>query len=73
MSERATRPSDQQAIAAIGHSFDLYEWTGGGPGYLHVHYIVLTPRLRERISALHAAPLHQHAAIMRQFASAIVD
>lgn len=123
VAERASRPSEQQAIAAVGHSFDLYEWTGGGPGYLHVHYaddeawhilegtltfrfadrdveaaagtsvfvpagvphdyveaagptrylIVLTPRLRALISALHAAPLHQHATIMRQFESAIVD
>src|SRR5690349_11026126 len=38
VANRATRSSDQQALAAIGHSFDLYEWTGGGPGYLHVHY-----------------------------------
>lgn len=119
---RATRPSEEGAIAAIGQSFDLHEWTGGGPGYLHVHYaddeawhilegtltfrfadrdveapagtsvfvpagvphdyyeaagptrylIVLTPRLRALVAALHAAPLHQHAAVMRQFESAIV-
>jgi mannose-6-phosphate isomerase-like protein (cupin superfamily) len=123
VADRAARPSDQQSIAAIGQSFALYEWTGGGPGYLHVHYaddeawhilegtltfrfadrhveasagtsvfvpagvphdyfeaagptrylIILTPRLRELITALHAAPLHQHAAIMRQFESAIVE
>ena len=119
----ATRPSSQQPMAAIGQSFDLYEWSGGGPGYLHVHYaddeawhilegtltfrfsdrqveaaagtsvfvpagvphdyfeaagptrylIILTPRLRELIAALHAAPFHEHAAIMRQFESAIVE
>ena len=119
----ATRPSGQPAIAAIGQSFDLYEWSGSGPGYLHVHYaddeawhilegtltfrfgdrqveaaagtsvfvpagvphdyfeaagptrylMILTPRLRALIAALQAAPLHQHAAIMRQFESAIVE
>jgi mannose-6-phosphate isomerase-like protein (cupin superfamily) len=123
VADRATRPRDQPAIAAIGQSFDLYEWTGGGPGYLHVHYVddeawhvlegtltfrfadrevaaaagtsvfvpagvahdyaeaagptrylmILTPRLRELITALHAAPVQQHAAIMRHFESAIVE
>ncbi|MEO8611829.1 MAG: cupin domain-containing protein [Chloroflexota bacterium] len=34
----ATRPSDQPGINAIGQSFDLSEWSGSGPGYLHVHY-----------------------------------
>src|SRR5690242_17128520 len=117
VADRATRPSSQHAIAAIGQSFDLYEWSGSGPGYLHVHYaddeawhilegtltfrfsdrqieasagtsvfvpagvahdyfeatgptrylIILTPRLRELIAALQAAPLQQHATIMRQF------
>ena len=114
---------DQKPIEAIGQSFDLYEWSGSGPGYLHVHYaddeawhvlegtltfrfgdrqveapagtsvfvpagvphdyfetagptrylIILTPRLRELIAALHSAPIQQHAAIMRQFESAIVE
>ena len=114
---------DQQPIAAIGQSFDLYEWTGSGPGYQHVHYaddeawhilegtltfrfgdrqveapagtsvfvpagvphdyfeaagptrylIIFTPRLRELINALHAAPFAEHATIMRQFQSAIVE
>lgn len=123
VADRATRPSDQQPIAAIGQSFALYEWTGGGPGYLHVHYaddeawhilegtltfrfadreivastgtsvfvpagvphdyfeaagptrylMILTPRLRELVTALHAAPLQQHAAILRQFESAIIE
>lgn len=115
--------SDQQPIEAIGQSFDLYEWTGSGPGYLHIHYkddeawhvlegtltfrfadrqveapagtnvfvpagvahdyfeaagptrylIILTPRLRELIAALHAAPFQDHPAIMRQFESAIIE
>jgi mannose-6-phosphate isomerase-like protein (cupin superfamily) len=123
VADRATRTNDQHAIAAMGHSFDLYEWTGSGPGYLHVHYaddeawhilegtltfrfgdrqveapagtsvfvpagvphdyaeaagptrylMILTPRLRALIAALHAAPLQEHAAIMRQFESAIVE
>jgi mannose-6-phosphate isomerase-like protein (cupin superfamily) len=123
VADRATRPTGQHAIAAIGQSFDLYEWSGSGPGYLHVHYmddeawhilegtltfrfgdhqveaaagtsvfvpagvahdyfeaagptrylIILTPRLRELIAALQAAPLQQHAVIMRQFESAIVE
>lgn len=121
--DRATRPRGQQPIAAIGLSFDLYEWSGSGPDYLHVHYaddeawhilegtltfrfgdrqveaaagtsvfvpagvphtyvevagptrylMILTPRLRALIAALHAAPLHQHATILRQFESAIVE
>jgi mannose-6-phosphate isomerase-like protein (cupin superfamily) len=119
----ATRPRGQHAIAAIGQSFDLYEWSGSGPGYLHVHYaddeawhilegtltfrfgdrqveaaagtsvfvpagvahdyfeaagptrylIILTPRLRELIAALQVTPLQQHATIMHQFESAIVE
>jgi mannose-6-phosphate isomerase-like protein (cupin superfamily) len=123
VADSATRPRGQQAIAAIGHSFDLYEWSGSGAGYLHVHYaddeawhilegtltfrfadrqieaaagtsvfvpagvahdyfeaagptrylIILTPRLRELIAALQAAPVQQHALIMRQFESAIVE
>lgn len=117
------RPSGQQGIAATGRSFDLYEWSGSGPGYLHVHYaddeawhilegtltfrfrdrevaasagtsvfvpagvahdyveaagptrylIILTPRLRALIAALQAAPSHEHATIMRQFESDIVE
>jgi mannose-6-phosphate isomerase-like protein (cupin superfamily) len=121
--DSAARSSGQQQIEAIGQSFDLYEWTGSGPGYLHVHYaddeawhvlegtltfrfadrqveapagtsvfvpagvahdyfeaagptrylIVLTPRLRELISALYAAPFQEHPTIMRQFKSAIIE
>jgi len=25
-------------IAATGQSFDVHEWSGSGPGYLHVHH-----------------------------------
>ena len=121
--DSARRASDQQPIAAIGQSFDLYEWSGSGPDYLHVHYaddeawhilegtltfrfrdrhieapagttvfvpagvphtyfeaagatrylIILTPRLRDLIAALHAAPREQHDLIMSQFESAIVE
>lgn len=28
----------QQPIAATGGSFDVHEWSGSGPSYLHVHY-----------------------------------
>lgn len=114
---------DRPAIAATGQSFDIHEWSGSGPDYLHVHHaddeawhilegtltfrfsdgeveapagttvfvpagvphayyeakgptrylIILTPRLRDLIAALHAAPYEQHGAIMRQFDSAIVE
>src|SRR6266508_6116027 len=123
VADSATRPSGQQAIAAIGQSFDLYEWSGSGPGYLHVHYaddeawhilegtltfkfrdkqvdvpagttvfvpagvahdyfeshgpthyfIILTPRLRDLISALHGTPREQHNAIMRRFEYEILE
>jgi hypothetical protein len=113
----------QPPIQANGQSFDVQEWSGGGPGYLHVHHgddeawhvldgtltfrfkdreveapagttvfvpagiahdyyeahgptrylIILTPRLRNLIAALHAAPFIQHAAIMRQYESEIVE
>jgi mannose-6-phosphate isomerase-like protein (cupin superfamily) len=35
---RAKPASSHSPIAATGHSFDLYEWSGSGPDYLHVHY-----------------------------------
>jgi quercetin dioxygenase-like cupin family protein len=122
VADAQTQASDQSPIAAIGRSFAIYEWSGSGPTYLHVHYaddeawhilegvltfrfsdkqveapagttvfvpagtphayfeaqgptrylIILTPRLRDLISALHGAPLEQHDAIMHQFDSAIV-
>src|SRR5215216_2626180 len=116
------RAIEEGGIAAIGQSFDIQEWSGSGPDYLHVHYsddeawhilegtltfkfmekqveahagttvfvpagvphayyeaagptrylIIMTPRLRDLIAALHAAPRDQHATIMRQFDSEIV-
>jgi quercetin dioxygenase-like cupin family protein len=110
-------------ILATGGSFDIYEWSGNGPDYLHVHYsddeawhilegtltfkfsdrveevpagttvfvpagvphayyeahgpvrylIILTPRLRELIAALHAAPFKEHNEIMRRFDSEIIE
>lgn len=32
------RSSNANPIAMIGHSFEIHEWTGSGPGYLHVHF-----------------------------------
>ena len=117
------RPTREHSpIAATGKSFDIYEWSGSGPDYLHVHYaddeawhvlegtltfrfidrqvdappgttvfvpagaphtyfeaagptrylVILTPRLRALIAALHAAPYAQHADILGRFESAIV-
>jgi quercetin dioxygenase-like cupin family protein len=113
----------QSPISAMGGSFDIYEWSGSGPDYLHVHYsddeawhvlegtltfkfadkvveapagttvfvpagvphsyyeakgptrylIILTSRLRELISALHAAPFREHGEIMRKFDSEILE
>lgn len=119
----AARAEGRQPISAVGQSFDIQEWSGGGPGYLHVHYaddeawhilegtltfrfsdreveapagttvfvpagvphdyfeahgptrylIIMTPRLRELIAALHAAPLAEHKAIMRRFESELLE
>src|ERR1051325_11688974 len=30
--------SQQSRIAATGQSFEIHEWRGSGPDYLHVHY-----------------------------------
>lgn len=118
-----TRTDNQQPISAIGKTFDVYEWSGSGPDYLHVHYsddeawhvlegtltfkfsdkvveasadttvfppagvphaywetngptrylIILTPRLRDLISALHAAPIKEHNTIMRRFGSEVLE
>lgn len=117
------RSEGQAPIAAFGGSFDIQEWSGSGPDYLHVHYsddeawhilegtltfrfldrsveasegttvfvpagvahayyeaagptrylIVMTPRLRELIAALHRTPLSEHQAVMKQFDSEILD
>ena len=114
--------SEQPQIAATGQSFEIHEWRGSGPDYLHVHYsddeawhvlegtltfrfvdrqveasagttvfvpagvphtyfvagertrylIILTPRLRALIEALHSTPREQHQAVMKQFDSAIL-
>jgi mannose-6-phosphate isomerase-like protein (cupin superfamily) len=113
----------QSPISAIGGSFDIYEWSGSGPAYLHVHHsddeawhvlegtltfkfsdreveasagttvfvpagvphsyyeahgptrylIILTPRLRDLISALHSAQIQEHKEIMRKFDSEILE
>ena len=110
-------------ISANGYTFAIYEWSGSGPNYLHVHYsddeawhvlegtltfrfrdrvveasagttvfvpagvphayyeangptrylIILTPKLRDLISALHAAPIKEHGAIMQRYDSAILE
>lgn len=51
--------------AGVAHAY--YE-AAGPTRYL----IIMTPRLRELIAALHAAPRQGHHAIMRNFASEIV-
>lgn len=118
-----TRANDQQAVAAMGQSFDIYEWSGSGPDYMHIHHaddeawhilegtltfrfqdrqvdasagttvfvpagvphsyfdalgtarylIIMTPRLRGLISALHLAPHAEHDEIMRRFDSEILE
>jgi mannose-6-phosphate isomerase-like protein (cupin superfamily) len=123
VSANARETPSHLPIAAIGQSFGVYEWSGSGPDYLHVHYaddeawhilegtltfrfrdraidapagttvfvpagvphsyveatgptrylMILTPRLRELIAALHAAPRDQHDVIMRDYESAIVE
>lgn len=123
VSNKDLQDKTRSPISAIGGSFDIYEWSGSGPDYLHVHHsddeawhvlegtltfrfgdrvaeapagttvfvpsgvphsyyeahgptrylIILTPRLRELISALHAAPIQEHAAIMKRFDSEIVE
>ena len=119
----STQGDTHPPISAIGGSFDIYEWSGSGPEYLHVHYsddeawhvlegtltfkfkdkvvevsagstvfvpagvphsyyeahgptrylIILTPRLRELIDRVHAAPFNEHQAIMRKFDSEILE
>lgn len=110
-------------IAAAGRSFEIHEWSGSGPSYLHVHHaddeafhvlegsltfrfadkqieaiagttvfvpagvphsywvvqdptrylIILTPRLRALIAALHASPRELHGEVMRRFESEILE
>jgi mannose-6-phosphate isomerase-like protein (cupin superfamily) len=33
-----TGKSATDVIAATGQSFEIHEWSGSGPGYLHVHF-----------------------------------
>ncbi len=120
---KGDRTDGSPSVAASGKSFELHEWRGSGPDYLHVHYaddeawhilegtltfrfqdrqveapagttvfvpagvphsyfeaheparylIILTPRLRRLISALHEAPREQYPAIMRRFESEILE
>ena len=32
------RTDNQSPISVIGKTFGIYEWSGSGPDYLHVHY-----------------------------------
>jgi len=123
VSSKRSLGDPQSPISAVGGTFDIYEWSGSGPEYLHVHYsddeawhvlegtltfkfsdkvvdvpagttifvragvphtyyethgptrylIILTPRLRELISALHSAPFKEHKEIMRKFDSEIIE
>ncbi|GHO93245.1 hypothetical protein KSF_032930 [Reticulibacter mediterranei] len=123
VADQQARGEGQHPISAIGLTFDIHEWSGSGPDYLHIHYsddeawhilegtltfrfsdriveapagttvfvpagvphtyyeaagptrylIIMTPRLRELIAALHGAPRSEHNAITRQFASEIVE
>ena len=36
--DKQTRAEGQHRIAATGQSFDIHEWSGSGPDYLHVHH-----------------------------------
>jgi mannose-6-phosphate isomerase-like protein (cupin superfamily) len=122
MTEPIIHMGNQTPLAAEGKSFCVYEWSGSGPDYLHVHHaddeawhvlegtltfrfidhevqvpagatvhvpagvahaffeahgptrylIILTPRLRDLVAALHAAPFERHADILRQYESEMV-
>jgi mannose-6-phosphate isomerase-like protein (cupin superfamily) len=36
--DRPARAAGQDPIAATGQSFEIHEWSGSGPEYLHVHH-----------------------------------
>jgi mannose-6-phosphate isomerase-like protein (cupin superfamily) len=36
--DKQARAEGQQPIAAAGQSFEIHEWRGSGPGYLHAHH-----------------------------------
>ena len=38
VSSPSNRTNEQPRIAATGQSFEIHEWSGSGPDYLHVHY-----------------------------------
>lgn len=66
---------DGEVLAAAGTS--VFVPAGVAHAYYEAHgptryLIILTPRLSELISALHAAPYSQHADVMRRFDSEIV-
>ena len=121
--DQQARGEGQPPISATGLTFDIQEWSGSGPDYLHVHYsddeawhilegtltirfrdrtveapagttvfvpagvahtyyeaagptrylIIMTPRLRELVAALHGASRKEHKAIMRKYASELVE
>ncbi|AUH32878.1 cupin domain-containing protein [Paracoccus tegillarcae] len=128
MAEAIVHHSDPTLSArlalAAGPQFELHEWSGGGPGYLHVHHrddeawhvisgrllfrigtgetfeagpgttvhmpagvahdydeiegpsrylMILTPRLRALIEALHASEFKDHAQVMLRYSSEIVE
>lgn len=52
--------------AGVAHTY--YE-AAGPTRYL----IIMTPRLRELVAALHKAPYQEHRAVLRQFASDMVE
>src|SRR5512138_1168394 len=39
IAQSARKPEGvSEAISAAGQTFEVHEWSGSGPGYLHVHY-----------------------------------
>jgi mannose-6-phosphate isomerase-like protein (cupin superfamily) len=61
-------PAGTTVFVPAGVPHDYFE-ANGATRYL----IILTPRLHQLIEELQKAPLASHAAIMRQFESAIVE
>ena len=61
-------PAGTTVFVPAGVAHDYFE-ASGATRYL----IILTPRLHRLIDELQKAPLANHAAIMRQFESAIVE
>lgn len=65
---RVEAPAGTSVFVPAGVPHDYYE-TARPTRYL----MILTPRLRELIAALHAAPLRERPTLLRQFESAIVE